>query len=60
MGENGGHDVVTCIVCDRSFPTSEPAAYQPLEHFADACICRECLARHKTGYPRPQVRRKSS
>lgn len=50
-------ETVICIACDRPFPRAVPgeatAEYQPLQHFDDACICRDCLAYGTAERPRP-------
>ena len=41
---------LSCLVCDRAVDRSEPETYHP-RYFADLCICRDCLAGERDGYP---------
>ena len=51
---------VRCIVCDREYSRTDVDKYQPLKHFEDSCICQDCLNKEKYGWPKPQVKQKSS
>ena len=41
---------LSCLVCDRAVDRNEPDTYHP-RYFADLCICRDCLAGERQGYP---------
>lgn len=43
---------LTCIACLRACEATATGEYQSLAHFAELCICQECLDEARSGAAR--------